>query len=118
MRTAFVIALLCLSAALPAGAADCGRALNQMAANDCAAQAATADAALNRAWAEVQGALKGGPAAGPLREAQRSWIAYRDLACKAEAAVYQGGSIAPMIRSLCVERLTRARTADLTAMLN
>jgi uncharacterized protein YecT (DUF1311 family) len=97
---------------------DCGAQSNQMAMNDCAAKAAkSADAELNAVWEKAVAAVKGGPAAAPLRSAQRAWISYRDLACKAEVATYEGGSIAPMVASQCQERLTRARTADLELFL-
>lgn len=98
---------------------DCGAQSNQTAMNDCAATAAkSADAELNAVWEKAVAAVKGGPAAAPLRSAQRAWISYRDLACTAEAAANEGGSIAPMVASQCQERLTRARAADLELFLS
>ncbi len=108
------LALAALAGSAAAQTTDCSQAPTQMEASRCAAAgAAAADAELNAVWAKAFGAVKGGSAAEPLRAAQRAWIAYRDLACAAEADQYQGGSIAPMIRAACLERLTRARTADL-----
>lgn len=52
-----------------------------------------------------------------LRQAQRAWLPYRDLTCQMEAADYAGGSIAPMIASLCLARLTERRTRDLETYL-
>jgi uncharacterized protein YecT (DUF1311 family) len=51
-----------------------------------------------------------------LREAERSWISYRDIQCKAAAQQYEGGSMAPMIYSQCLTTLTEHRTADLKSI--
>ena len=48
-----------------------------------------------------------------LRDAQRAWIQYRDLACSAESMLAAGGSMQPALQLSCLERLTRARTEDL-----
>jgi uncharacterized protein YecT (DUF1311 family) len=53
------------------------------------------------------------PSAKMLRNAQRSWITYRDQACEAESTMARGGSMQPMIALFCLERLTRTRTEDL-----
>ena len=120
-----LLILLALAAGGPAAAqttiltTDCGAQPNQTAMGDCADQAArAADAELNAVWGKALAAVKGGAAAAPLRSAQRAWISYRDLACKAETAVYEGGSIAPMVASQCQERLTRARIADLALFVS
>lgn len=114
------LALAIAAVASPAGAqtTDCGAAPTQMEATRCAdAAARAADVDLNAVWAKAVAAVRGTPAAAPLQQAQRAWISYRDLACGAEAARYEGGSIAPMIRASCIERLTRARAADLALLL-
>ena len=121
IRVALALALALATAtatAVPASAqaSDCGAAATQLDANMCAGAAAKqADAALNAMWAKVTRANP--DLLAKLRAAQRAWIAYRDLACAAEAAQYDGGSIMPMIAAQCVERLTRARTADLATFL-
>jgi uncharacterized protein YecT (DUF1311 family) len=51
-----------------------------------------------------------------LKAAQRAWIQYRDANCEAETALYEGGSIQPAIRGACLERVTRARIAELHAV--
>jgi len=48
-----------------------------------------------------------------LKEAERTWLSYRDIQCKAAAQQYEGGSMAPMIYSQCLTNLTQHRTADL-----
>ncbi|MBP7001268.1 lysozyme inhibitor LprI family protein [Amaricoccus sp.] len=116
-RGASVLVLAAMAA--PAAAqTDCSAAATQLAATDCAgAGADAADAELNRIWGQVWGSAKGRPWAQTLRDAQRAWIGYRDLACAAESGQYQGGSIAPMINASCLERLTRARIVDLQQFL-
>jgi uncharacterized protein YecT (DUF1311 family) len=51
-----------------------------------------------------------------LREAERTWISYRDIQCKAAAQQYEGGSAAPMIYSQCLTTLTEHRTADIKSI--
>jgi uncharacterized protein YecT (DUF1311 family) len=48
-----------------------------------------------------------------LRQAERVWLNYRDLQCKAAGQQYQGGSIRPMIESDCLTTLTEHRIAEL-----
>lgn len=111
------LAVLALLAA-PAGAeeaGDCGALATQMEMTACAGRAqAAADAELNAVWQELRGQVSE-PTAAALLKAQRAWIAYRDLACAAEAGQYAGGSIAPFIRLGCLARLTRTRSAELRA---
>ena len=52
-------------------------------------------------------------AATSLEEAERTWLSYRDIQCKAAAQQYEGGSMAPMIYSQCLTKLTEHRIADL-----
>lgn len=51
-----------------------------------------------------------------LKEAERTWMSYRDIQCKAAAQQYEGGSMAPMIYSQCLRTLTEHRTADLKSV--
>ena len=51
-----------------------------------------------------------------LKEAERTWVSYRDIQCKAAARQYQGGSMAPMIYSQCLTTVTEHRTADLKSV--
>ena len=50
-----------------------------------------------------------------LRQAQRSCIKYRDLACGSEAAIAQGGSIFGRLYLGCQTYLTRQRANDFAA---
>lgn len=95
-------------AAAPALAACPGETQVEMSA--CAAAAAkAADTRLNAAYARLQ-------LTPELKSAERAWIAFRDAQCAYEASVYEGGSIQPMTYSLCLERVTKARTAELAAL--
>jgi uncharacterized protein YecT (DUF1311 family) len=51
-----------------------------------------------------------------LREAERTWISYQDIQCKAAAQQYEEGSMAPMIYSQCLTTVTVHRTADLKSI--
>ena len=115
---------LALGALLPlplaAQGLDCADASAQSVLDACAAQAfEAADAELNDAY---EGAMFAAGAVDPdgarglqdaLREAQRLWLPFRDAACAAEAAIYEGGSLQPMVRSDCLARVTSARAQDL-----
>lgn len=117
--------LLAFVLANPAAAQveDCMEATTQLDLNDCAAQDFQAqDANLNEAYASAKDLLKGidadlAPddqgAAKALLDAQRAWIVYRDAGCKAEAYMYEGGSMRPMVYSACLARVTAARAQDL-----
>lgn len=108
--------------------------ISQSQMDDCAAfQYKQADARLNKVYrkavqymtddlarAQKQGDQKQTEyeemAIASLREAERTWISYRDIQCKAAAHQYEGGSMAPMIYSQCLTTVTVHRTADLKSI--
>jgi uncharacterized protein YecT (DUF1311 family) len=51
-----------------------------------------------------------------LKEAERTWISYRDIQCKAAGQQYEGGSMAPMVYSQCLTTVTEHRMADLKSI--
>ncbi len=122
MRVAIFLALL----AGPAVAQDCQNPATQLAMNTCADQAfQVADSDLNRAYgvardilrqidADLPPAQRGAELA--LRDGQRAWITFRDQSCLAESYQNFGGSIRPMVYSLCQARVTQQRAADLWAL--
>nr|WP_223877819.1 lysozyme inhibitor LprI family protein [Histidinibacterium aquaticum] len=82
--------------------------------NACAARDyEAADTMLNAVWGEAIAAARSGGLGDELLDAQRAWLPFRDAACEAEAALFAGGSMAPMVRSFCLARLTEQRTEDL-----
>jgi uncharacterized protein YecT (DUF1311 family) len=90
-----------------------------------------ADAALNALWPDVLAAAKlndeyvgdmarerGVPTTvEALRDAQRAWIRFRDAQCEFEAYEVFGGTMQPMVGSLCLARLTRQRITLLSQAL-
>jgi uncharacterized protein YecT (DUF1311 family) len=50
-----------------------------------------------------------------LKSAQRAWLTYRDLHCSIARDQYQGGSMAPMVWSMCMETVTQHRIEELNA---
>lgn len=108
---------------------DCDRGANQGVMNQCAQQAwQRADTEMNEAWRVTYAAMKraddrntsrgggfGFPAA--TLESQRAWLKYRDTQCTLIAGRYQGGSMQPLVRFNCLERMTRDRTRQLRALL-
>lgn len=95
--------------------------------NACAAaDLARVDEDLNAAYADARAAMRlrdAGLSADQtgaeiaLRDAQRAWISFRDLACAAEGFVVRGGSIEPLVVLMCKTRLTEARIADLRGLI-
>ena len=81
--------------------------------NECLASAyGEAERGLHALYQSVKSKLH--PAAvTKLQAAERAWIRYRDSNCEAEAGLYEGGSIQPAVRWGCLERVTRARIAEL-----
>ena len=51
-----------------------------------------------------------------LKQAERAWLSYRDIQCKAAGQQYEGGSMRPMIESQCLSALTEHRIADLKSV--
>ena len=94
----------------------CENAKTQLEMNQCTAAAyQTSDQELNSVYASVKDKLDAA-LLEKLQIAQRAWIKYRDANCEAESALYDGGSIRPAIYSACMERVTRARIAELHAI--
>ena len=101
-------AIFALATVAGAAWADCP-GVTQADMNQCAAaDYRKADAELTRAYRKLEKTPE-------LRAAERAWIAYRDADCAYEAANDRGGSIAPMVTSMCLTARTRERIAVLAA---
>ena len=121
-----MIALLALAAAVAAAPiadpiedACYERDASQQAMNACAGAAyQRADTALNAQWAGVM-KIYGDDAEAKtlLLDSQRAWLKYRDGQCQMAAFDSRGGSIWPLMNSLCLAEMTRARTAELKALI-
>lgn len=94
--------------------------------NICAhAEFREADAALNRQWEKTALHMKqldaepfpidDGRASyfDTLLASQRAWLAYRDSHCANQGYLARGGSMEPMLVSMCLAELTRERTEQL-----
>lgn len=113
-------ALLMLPMPALAQDVDCDAAETTMEMSYCAEVALEeADAVLNEIYADALDTARGyGPEQeGFLRDAQRAWIEFRDAACAAEGSLYMGGTMQPLVGTLCLERLTWARADDLSAFM-
>lgn len=123
-------AFLLLSAAAGEPQVDCENPQYQIEMNFCAGKEyEVADASLNAQWKLTVAALKARDADidrsydtqpthyETLLAAQRAWIAYRDQHCLSESFAARGGSMAPMLHSGCMTRLTEARTTELKALV-
>jgi uncharacterized protein YecT (DUF1311 family) len=123
---AFAIATLMLATACTvrpdpvraAERADCSGATTQAELNGCtAAQAKRADRQLNETYQRVLAKYRESGPRRALVDAELQWIRFRDAECRFSASRYNGGSIAPMIYSECVTRLTNARTQALASYM-
>ncbi|MDX7901349.1 lysozyme inhibitor LprI family protein [Aeromonas media] len=110
-------ALLLLLATTAAQAEqDCTAPVTQTDMNICAFQDyQRADARLNAAYKKRVATLDKAQL-DRLRTAQRAWITFRDAQCRYEAGVYEGGSMAPLVHSSCLTKLTEQRTKDLISL--
>lgn len=107
---------------LAASIADpCDRAEQetQSAADSCwLQQSEVADKALNTTYSKVIAAMRGSNVdTAPLVNVQLAWISTRDKTCNYEQSLYDGGTIMPMIYSMCVATMTQARTKRLENLL-
>ena len=101
-----------------APAPDCATAATQARMNECAYEDFL-DA--NAGYAESYKTLAGKMSAtqkDQFRRTQKLWIQYRTAACNFESSGVAGGSARPMVKWQCDARMTRARTAELTALAN
>lgn len=107
-------------AATPTARAECDAGLPQQGLNDCAfREFEAADAALNATYRRIVARLAGQTEARQLlTKAQRAWVAFRDAECGFSASGVQGGSIQPMIASMCQTDLTKVRTEALRRYLD
>ncbi len=108
------------AAVMPVARAGCDAEATQLEANDCAAREfKAADAALNAVYRQIVARLSSETEARQLlTAAQRAWVVFRDAECKFSASGVQGGSIQPMIFSMCQTDVTKARTEALRRYLD
>ena len=109
---AMIAAVLMTVPALADETIDCKNAVTQFDMNQCADKDfQVADKTLNEVYKKVVAGQEGDTA--KLKAAQRAWIGFRDSECTFETADSEGGSIQPMEYSMCLTKLTKARTKQL-----
>jgi len=123
MRTAIAAAAAAALCLLASGASaqvlNCDKAATQTDMSLCADQAyRKSDAELNAAYKEVMARLKNDQnTTTQLQAAQKAWLFFRDAECAFSSSSTSGGSAYPMVLSMCLDKLTRARTQELRAYL-
>ncbi|MEL7501346.1 MAG: lysozyme inhibitor LprI family protein [Cyanobacteria bacterium J06554_6] len=92
---------------------DCGQLATQSEINACArANYEVSDRSLNQVYQTLRGRLSASDKA-KLTTAEQAWIDFRDAQCDFERSRFEGGSIAPLILSSCLEQITDQRIAEL-----
>ena len=77
------------------------------------------DAKLNALYTQIEDRLKDDQnTAKLLVSAQRAWLAFRDGECGFSTSDVSGGTLYPMIYTICLDRLTRNRIEDFKTYLN
>jgi uncharacterized protein YecT (DUF1311 family) len=111
--------LLFASSAHAGDKIDCkSQNLNQMQLDQCAGQDFTAaDAKLNALYKTMMAKYDAANGA-LLKSAERAWIAYRDAECSYETNLTVGGTINPMMDTMCRTEKTNARIKELNTQLH
>jgi uncharacterized protein YecT (DUF1311 family) len=125
-----IAALLLFGSTADDAPIDCDNQRYQVEMNLCALQAyQVADVALNTQWKLTVAEMRERDKhidrkydSQPTHDAtllasQRAWLTYRDQQCLNESFAARGGSMAPMLHSGCMARLTKARTVELQALV-
>ena len=120
MKRLIQLTLLVLTTASAsyASAQNCKNPETQLAMNICAGKDfEREDARLNKNYRELQAKLEGDRRTA-LREVQLAWLKFRDLQCDFQAAQYEGGTMQPLVRAMCLTDMTKQRNKDLKYMLD
>ena len=91
-----------------------------MALDRCAgADFEQANAQLNQRYRQIMARLQAEPAqAQSLKMAQRAWLTFRDADCAFRSSGVAGGSLYPMVVTLCRTQMTRARIQTFDSWLH
>ncbi|HWK64628.1 MAG TPA: lysozyme inhibitor LprI family protein [Rhizobiaceae bacterium] len=117
---AALFATAAMAIATSASADECGNAAGgQAGLNECYDKAfKKSDAELNKLYKDIENRLKSDPDTTKLLVgAQRRWVAFRDAECEFQASASSGGSVGPMIYSMCLDGLTKRRIEDFKGYL-
>lgn len=114
------IAIFCLIASgATAQGTDCEKAETQVELRQCEqARYQDADKALNEQWSLARAQIGEEPdAEKALLDAQRAWITFRDLHCKAVGFQSRGGTLEPVVVAGCLADVTGHRVEELKAFV-
>jgi uncharacterized protein YecT (DUF1311 family) len=121
MKTAILTAAVVLAMPAFAFAKDkCADAKDQATMNQCAdASFRKSDKKLNELYKQIETRLKDDADTRKLLvQAQQDWIKFRDAECNFQTAGAAGGSVVPMLLSMCMDGLTQSRVRDFEGYLN
>ena len=92
---------------------NCSNPQTQGEMNACAGIAyRNADRRLNQVYQQLLPKLSAARRQ-QLVTAQQAWIRFRDASCTFERSGFEGGTMAPMVQSNCLARVTEQRVKDL-----
>jgi uncharacterized protein YecT (DUF1311 family) len=119
LRLIVLLAAAALTMSSSVRAEDCQNAASQRELNNCANAAyEKSDAELNALYKQVTARLKDDARRTKLLVAtQRAWIAFRDAECAFVGEPTADGSVNPLVRANCLDRITSARVNDLKSYL-
>ncbi|TPL15877.1 DUF1311 domain-containing protein [Mesorhizobium sp. B2-4-10] len=121
MKTAILTTAVVLAVPAFAFAKDkCADAKDQATMNQCAdASFRKSDKKLNELYKQIETRLKDDADTKKLLvQAQQDWIKFRDAECNFQTAGAAGGSVVPMLLSMCMDGLTQSRVKDFDGYLN
>ena len=116
MRTLMILsaALFLMVGTDRSEARDCTSAANTPELTACAlAEYERTEVELNETWRAVNGRLDDPDLKRQLLDAQRAWIAFRDIDCDAEPLYFFAGSHGPLSRYYCRTKAARQRIVTL-----
>ncbi|MCA0011695.1 lysozyme inhibitor LprI family protein [Mesorhizobium sp. B292B1B] len=121
MKTAILTTAVVLAMPAFAFAKDkCADAKDQATMNQCAgASFRKSDKKLNELYKQIETRLKDDADTKKLLvQAQQDWIKFSDAECNFQTAGAAGGSMVPMLLSMCMDGLTQSRVKDFEGYLN
>lgn len=120
MKTAMLTAATILATPALAWAADkCADAVDQATMSACANAAfKQSDKKLNALYQQIEARLKDdADTKKRLVQAQQAWVKFRDAECSFQTSASAGGTVAPMLISMCLDGLTQSRVKDFESYL-
>jgi uncharacterized protein YecT (DUF1311 family) len=120
MKIAMLTAATLLTVPALALAADkCADAVDQATMNTCADAAfKQSDKKLNELYRQIEARLKDDANTKKLLvQVQQDWVKFRDAECSFRTSASAGGTVAPMLISMCMDGLTQSRVKDFESYL-